>query len=994
MRRSIFAVSLSLLSSFAIASATSGCEDGPNQTYTPAPPGAGSLLNNGDTPGNVDPTKANFLEPEAGTGTNKQILCDGPTKQKTWAAAFKKPIVPPRGAGGLDLAGGESWQGLTIEEAEDPKKGGLCQSENAGDIFGNGSLANIWGDNGEIYAVYRVANHKLLELLLLPGYLGTIDLTSRDGQHTYKIPLGIQLQKDSANMELHWATDRNFLEEANELYDAMIATFAPGFPPDTDCQASRRCIIGSFGDVAYFFVPALGSALWIPNRSAAQPAPSILYRIDASLAKTMSFSFADPYLKLDGVGPVGIGGTLGSAPAPCNLQMGLTYSDFLSRCVEVQGDPQKNQTELNKLLGGLTHGTERFRFDVSGVDINFSDKGLADEAIIQDKDLPSAEDISTQFRVDQSTLGRFANDRVGNDPAAARDNHGAGLVYLEYARLVQQELSKHFQVADQKTLGDARCLAGPGNLLSATNPVYPAGCTGFEGFVTHIGASVAPTYTKNATGYVASKKVNSGYEGGLKPGHIQAAFCLDATGNIDAQGSTPDYKICKSPPGSQTGPIFGHQGDIFITSYERVLAIMGKNRIQNLPSEVQDVRFFFRQYVIALLKYLHVAGTAGETPDGIHAVAIDPDNLFFDSIGGGQFEIGEYIDRRFASKTQDPTDIVVTADVRNGIFNSYDFSRDILRGETALYASMLEDQNHGIGQENTALLTNMFGSEVLRKNWKDIPNPDPNAVEPLATAYHCATVKDPVTCTITPAGGGTPTTYLPPLDAQGNVLVDELGRPLLAPYRGAFGTSRTAWTLGTTPITILYTKPEIESAFMKIPLHKDPYDQTSDPPSGAAALKILVPWLPKQPGVGFPVALTGTRDKFIETYQLDLSGNTVIANINYDIKLDNNGQPVKTGDIVFKAVETTDFLGNVFVCRDDVTKDILHVEMYTPVSVILDWFTTHPGAYQSCGIIIRYSPFGNYADYITSLTNGVRLGITQGGGFGRVIDVTLFTPGQ
>ena len=68
--------------------------------------------------------------------------------------------------------------------------------------------------------------------------------------------------------------------------------------------------------------------------------------------------------------------------------------------------------------------------------------------------------------------------------------------------------------------------------------------------------------------------------------------------------------------------------------------------------------------------------------------------------------------------------------------------------------------------------------------------------------------------------------------------------------------------------------------------------------------------------------------------------------------------------------------------------------MYTPVANILDWLESHPGTYSACQMVIRYSPFGNYADYITSLTNGVRLGITQGGGFGRVVDVTLFVPGQ
>ena len=76
------------------------------------------------------------------------------------------------------------------------------------------------------------------------------------------------------------------------------------------------------------------------------------------------------------------------------------------------------------------------------------------------------------------------------------------------------------------------------------------------------------------------------------------------------------------------------------------------------------------------------------------------------------------------------------------------------------------------------------------------------------------------------------------------------------------------------------------------------------------------------------------------------------------------------------------------------TGDILTARMYSSVAKILDWFATHPGTYSACQMVIRYSPYGNYADYITSLTNGIRLNITQGGGFGRVVDATLFTPGQ
>jgi len=178
---------------------------------------------------------------------------------------------------------------------------------------------------------------------------------------------------------------------------------------------------------------------------------------------------------------------------------------------------------------------------------------------------------------------------------------------------------------------------------------------------------------------------------------------------------------------------------------------------------------------------------------------------------------------------------------------------------------------------------------------------------------------------------------------------------------------------------------------VEIPLHVNPYDLTSAPPAtGAPAVQVLVPWAPKQPGVGFPVSLDGMRDRFIETYQLDFTGTQITANVDYDFQIDQTGNP--TTAVMFLAVETTDFLGDVFLCRDSSTKDLLTARMYTSVALILDWFASHPAAYNDCQIIIHYSPYENYADYITSLLNGVRLGVTQGGGYGRIVDATLFDP--
>jgi hypothetical protein len=922
-----------------------GCEDGPTQPYNPSPDGAGDQWNDGQTPPVSDPGKQGFGSQSG--GGNKVELCPGDQKAKVWANLVKQPIVPPTLGAGLDISG-KNWQGLTIDEAEKVD----CQSINIGDLFGDGTQTNYWGDNNEVIVDYRVSTRKILFMIFLPGYLGTMEAMSRDKSTKYSVPIYSQILKDGKPMTIDWNQPDKFSAEINEIYDAMIATFAPGLPPDPDCVGSGACIVGNFGDVAYFGFSALGTFLWVDNKNAAQPTPSIFTRVDMYLTKTLPFSLSNPLLKLDAQGPVGIAGKLGVAPAACDVRLGLTFDQFLQTCVKVSGDAKKDQTEYNKLLGGLSHSSERFGFDVQGVDLNFSDKTLPDNDIIHDNDLPHPTDIASEFVADQSTLGVIANDHVNNDPSKPKDLHGAGLVYLEYARLVQEKLTALTNPETPRVLGDPACLEPN---VDPKNPVFPDGCTGFEGFITAAPPTSDPITDVLALGPSVTE-VSKGLSLGLKPGHPQGVFCLDANGDL-----VNGYYDCQAPAGAN--------GDIFATSYFRVLQVLGKGDVANLPIDARDIRFFWKQYFTALIKYFNVVGTVDETPDGVHAQIVDPDNLFFDSLGSGQFEIGEYIDRRFASKTQDPTDVVITADVKNGIFNDYDFSREIYRGETALYTAVLENPNDGIGQENTATLTNLFGSPVLKAGWKD---------SETQTAYYCATHMDPKACD----------NQLPPVDEHGKMLLDEKGDPILKPYPGAF--TSTIFTLGDTTVTVAKKYPNIQSATLSMPLRNSPYD----PKSGAAGiLQLLVPWVPKQPGVGFPVAITGTIDKFISTSQLDLSGTTISANIDYDYVINpNTGAP--TGKIQLLAVETTDFLGQVFLCQDPVTGDLLGARMYTPVAEILDWLQQHPNAYDDCGFVIRYSPYNNYADYITSLNNGVRLGITQGGGFGRVVDVTLFVPGQ
>jgi hypothetical protein len=1046
MRRSIFA----LLGAALASMGTVGCEDGPNQNYSPTSPNAAANQNGG--PGSaVDPATKDFGYLHGGTNAN--VLCDGPTLHKVWGMMDNQPILPPTSIGGVNMAGPDcnatscSWNGLTIEQAEKV----LCQGNNAGDLFGDGSLNTCWGDSNEVCAHYSVTTHKInfmnIDLLGVPGYNGALNLkgcagTASEG-HSYVIGAFTQMQRDGNNWEVDWNSAKVAGDWRNEFTSALMCTFS-GLPKDPDCNSSGRCIQGNFGDVGYLYVPVLGAAIWVANQNAAQPQPSIMYRIDVYLSKVTPFALDTPYLKFDAEGPTATSATpLGKNTTPCVLKMGMTYGDFLKQCVQVSGNAAQDQSELNKLLGGISHTTERFAFNVSGVDVNFSDSHLAVDAIVKDSDLPQNDDPAGSFNVDQDTLGALAQDLPNNDPTQTKkDLHGTGIVYLQWARRVERAISALLVAKDPATpvryIGDPACMGA--NAFANAGAGATKGCTGFEEIVTPMPARFIGAATLAAEPNIVAATLPDGTDVtaksmpqvianmllGLKPGHQKTAFCDDHS-NVPQSYANCDANSLDVPTSQWTAG----EGDTFQTGYQRVFKVLGGSKVSRLPSEVQDVRFYFKEWGQALIQYMKAEGAAASggstdgstvTLDAVDAQVVDGYNLFFDSIGAGQFEQMEYVERSFTNMSTPPLDFVFEADVRNGIQDAYHFDRYLYRDEKALYTAMIDGRDnaaHAPGSQDTTLLTNVFGSPVLHSGWKDhTKDTCTGCGGPKYTPFYCATHNDPIPCgnqvaplacslnagktcitdaDCAPSGAGTCI-----------VAVDQFGQPMLAPYEGAFLNNATAFTLGggaspsvAVPITQVYGKgdtaamdgtyPDIQQVMIQIPLHQNPYDMTSAPPNGGApSAQVLTDWNPKQPGIGFPVALTGTRDRFIETYQMDLSGDQVTANVDYDFQLDTHMQP--TQQILFMAVETTDFLGDLFVCQDSATHDLLTARMYTSVQSILDWFAAHPNAYNACQIITRYSPYGNYADYITSLQNGVRLSVTQGGGFGRIVDGTLFDP--
>ena len=66
--------------------------------------------------------------------------------------------------------------------------------------------------------------------------------------------------------------------------------------------------------------------------------------------------------------------------------------------------------------------------------------------------------------------------------------------------------------------------------------------------------------------------------------------------------------------------------------------------------------------------------------------------------------------------------------------------------------------------------------------------------------------------------------------------------------------------------------------------------------------------------------------------------------------------------------------------------------MYDNVTTVFAWLAAHPGAAAACGLETKYSIYGNYADDISFLSTGVRIGFNPGFGGSVASDGTLFDP--
>ncbi len=531
MRRSLVFASL-----IPAALILAGCEDGPNDTYSPANANAGNVWNNGDTPPAFDDAGTS-LQQSFG-GHSKTEICSGAELQDQWARMVNQPIVPPYHMAGVDISG-INFDVLTVEQAENgingmlmPVPGApnpptrLCQGvnlgagSNGGDI--GGSLVTAWGNNQEFYMEWAIHTHKDYFNYLNPGYLGSMDWTFQtdpggcpqdpsyapngdplDGNmHTYHWQLGKPITKDNKNFLLDWngygTPTANFYCGADELYRGLTSTFVhelyDNLPPGTLCRDTGRCPAFPTGND--FVHPILGfrtlSMYWdmgppsLPQPSGSTPRDAYFFNI-----KYAPYSPAVANLKIDAVGPTGSLNPIGdlTPPQDCELGFGKSFGDLKTHCINVFMDQNVNQTALSKVLGNLAHDDQNYTFSIVGINQNYRDPaldigGTRQFDIIHDNEVPADTAVAVDFTYDVRANGPILNDRYPKvDPMTMkvvpgvwrRDNHGAGAVWREYQRITQQDLTTKYHALHPSA--PIRSLHDPACLFPINCSGAPA-CTG------------------------------------------------------------------------------------------------------------------------------------------------------------------------------------------------------------------------------------------------------------------------------------------------------------------------------------------------------------------------------------------------------------------------------------------------------------------------------------------------------------------------------------
>jgi hypothetical protein len=835
---------------------------------------------------------------------------------------------------------------------------------------------------------------------------------------------------------------------ATELYNAMMVTFGPpaGIPfpvsaESKDCKADRGCLLSSDGGDGntYFGVRPLVIYFQTPTGTP-QPVISTPKGVYNFFAKSEPYSNLNQILKLDATGPIAGPKMLAAADAgaqPCQQSVGLKFGDLVKNCVKVTGDMTADTINYNKLIGGRQHDLENWTFNVVGVNQNFT-KTQGPFEVVQDGDKPSDNDIATDWTFDVRAKGHPNNDYG----ASGYEARGIAMVFIEWARLMLADVAAIQGLAVPKKLGDPTCLPAPADLTPGNQLIpghtLPAGCTGLEGILIPYagGTDFAPDLLNPASNW----DTNGDYDPAtsLSPGDPKMFVCVDPATQKDCDG-----------PG--TGSMF----DTLVSHVTRVMGGGNINKVPAELRDRRYYFRHFGVALVKYLKAYGAFDPAkrdfypsdtqngpGMGPTVVKNQAVDLESLFFDNSFGNLFDKIEYIERDFMTTTAPnnvPWDFEYGTDVKFGNQRYDNWYRRMDREEVALYTAMTvagagqTTKTDPPGKQNTVNLTNLFGSPVLSGAYASyaaataVGTPmDLNGTKPRFSYYPGVWGRTPFSVGHS-AMKVNDADKMPNLGAAKVIIPNYLdphnavvpATPVAAVAAVAGDGGALSCANGTTPQglnggTANQCCPPKNALLMGNVCCGSGLSivggQCDMPQATGGALTALVPWVELQPGIGFTVPINGTRDREITTAQLDFTGVLETYLVDFEPWIDQikpsctydnvcgtgytcnkHGQCVD-GTIKVDAIEASDFLGEVFLCQDGPSGDLLSARMYSSALGIVDWLAAHPCAQAACDIIIRYSPFNNYIDFITSRANGVKLSVNAGQGLGRIVDAVLFDP--
>jgi len=351
--------------------------DGPDEIYKPLP-------------SNYDPVRANGLQKQSLIFSGKkgffdetrEVVTVGPSVEvctdtelnDKWAEMVTKPIIPMVGAAGLDMRG-ENWDGLTVDEAQSKEM--LCQPS----YMGDGVVA--WGDNFEVIAFFDTVTRKIQDILLWPGYEGTIDAPP------FVFKVNGSIEKNGVPLNRTDGSDRDPRTEQNmrDINRALLAKFRPDFPggvESADCVESGSCFVITTGTMP--LVVFIDVGLYVPF----EPTNLRIVQIETALKRPFNFKTAD--VTFDGPVP-----TI-SGYGSCEITFGTTWSHISSECIK--DDPlamaEFQPTSLAEWLVG----------DFDGAAL-YLRRDLADDEIIMLGEMPEPGDTIVGIAVGEQYEGSF-----------------------------------------------------------------------------------------------------------------------------------------------------------------------------------------------------------------------------------------------------------------------------------------------------------------------------------------------------------------------------------------------------------------------------------------------------------------------------------------------------------------------------------------------------------------------------------------------------------